>query len=179
MSDNTKNYMTDMPDRETSHEVMKLVLDHYIKHHSVVLKKLQIAQEATAKNLEEIRGISGRLGAEEKDSPLDDARKYDDLWGSIISAFEEHGISEEDMKRIEDILLVIPRQIKVHYERIMEEDKALCRLIEKLNSPEYKKAYDIVKQVQAKENPMSHLGPEEYEDVPEEDVFSYKITRRS
>lgn len=165
MSDNINNDITGL-DKETSQEVMTLVLDHYIKYHGVVLKKLQIAQEATAQSIGEVASIV---------QPAQGAEKYDEMWGSIIGVFESHGVSEEDMKRIEDVLLIVPKQIKAHYDRIMEQDAELVALIEKLNSDEYQKAYEIVKDVQIKENPLSHLGPEEYDDVPEEDVFAYKM----
>jgi hypothetical protein len=176
MQDNKQGNLQD----KASQEIMALVLDHYVKYHNVVLKKLQIAQEATAKSIGELKTLpEGQGAAREQVGNLDDAEIYDEMWGDIIRIFKSHGISEEDMKKIEAILLIIPRQIKAHYDAIMAEDRALQVLIRKLNSDEYKKAYEIVREVQIRQNPMSGLGPEEYDDVPEEDVFTYRIASKN
>jgi hypothetical protein len=154
-----------LPEGDRAHELMSLVLEHYIKHHEVVFKKLHIAQEATVKSLQELEKMAPGLQSKSGNT-IDDIRKYEHMWGAIIEMFKAHGATEDDLERIEHVLLAIPRAIKQHYDAIIEQDKALQKLIASLNTDEYKKAVAIINEVQSRPNPMSGLGPEEYKPAP-------------
>ncbi len=152
------------PEPDTAHDLMQLVLEHYVVHHQVVFKKLHHAQTATIQSIQELENMSAALQATSGHS-VEDIRKYDHMWSAIIEMFKAHGATEDDLERIEDVLLTIPRAIKKHYDIIMEQDKALQKLISGLNTEEYKKACMIINEVQSRPNPMSGLGPEEYKPV--------------
>lgn len=164
-------------------ELMELVLDYYIKHHQVVFKKLHKAQEATHKSIAELEGLSLAAGTDAP--PADEAklhivREYDQMWEQIITLFKAHGATEEDLARIEDILLGIPRTIKRHYDMLVQQDRELQALIASLKTEEYKKACQIISKVQSMPNPMTGLTHEEYVSAPVAEVLptpsSYQIS---
>lgn len=166
------------PDPDTSNDLMQIVLEHFVVHHQVVFKKLHVAQEATIKSLEELEKMSEALQAKSSHS-VDDIRKYETMWGVIIEMFKSHGATEDDLDRIEQVLIGIPRAIKKHYDVMVAQDQALQSLIKSLDTDEYKKAYRIINEVQSRPNPMSGLGPEDYGPVSTpvaKGVPSYQFT---
>lgn len=172
------NINSGFPDADQAHELMHLVLEHYVTHHQVVFKKLEHAQNATVKSIKELEGMSASLQAKAGHS-VEDIRKYDHMWAAIIQMFKAHGATEDDLERIEQVLLTIPRAIKRHYDMMVEQDKALQKLIASLDTEEYRKACMIINEVQGRPNPMTGLGPEEYNAHPsgkEGPVSSYKFS---
>lgn len=166
----TGNQDFNFPPPEQADMLMDLVLDHYIKHHAVVLKKLEHAQSATTQGLQEVKsfveGMANITHTPHSETPHseDELQKYDALWDSIISIFRQSGISEDELTQIEQILLTTPKIIRKYYEVLTEQDKALQRLIEELNAPAYEQAMKVVSRVQAHPNPMTMLTPDEYDD---------------
>lgn len=182
VSDSGKNAASNMnagyPDPDQAHDLMHLVLEHYVTHHQVVFKKLHHAQNATTKSINELENMSASLQAKAGHS-VEDIRKYDHMWGAIIEMFKAHGATEDDLERIEQVLLTIPRAIKRHYDMMVEQDKALQTLIKSLDTEEYRRACKVINDVQSRPNPMSGLGPEEYKPPPaskEAAVSSYKFS---
>lgn len=165
------------PDPDMANDLMAVVLEHYIRHHEVVFKKLHVAQEATVKSIEELENMSSSLRSKSGHN-IEDIRKYDHMWSAIIEMFKAHGATEDDLDRIEQVLLTIPRAIKQHYDMMVAQDQALQALIASLDTEEYKKAVKIINEVQSRPNPMSGLGPEEYKPVPSKipSVPSYQFT---
>ncbi len=168
---------------ERADELMELVLDYYVRHHQVVFKKLHKAQEATVKSIEELEGLSVSAGTAAQ--PADQAklhmvREYDQMWEQIIILFKAHGATEEDLARIENILLGIPRTIKRHYDMLVQQDKELQALIASLKTDEYKQACEIIGKVQSMPNPMTGLTQREYVSAPVAELLakpsSYQIS---
>jgi len=148
------------PPAEITEELLSYVLGHYIKHHKVVLTKLNHAQKATEESIAEIKQLLKNI---EETEEIKKIKLYDNMWGLIIETFRQSGVSEDELNNIENILLTIPETIKKYYDILIEKDKALQSLIKDLNSDKYQRAFEITNKVQANINPMSGLGPEEYE----------------
>lgn len=165
------------PDADKAHELMHLVLEHYVTHHKVVFQKLEHAQKATIQSIKELESMSASLQAKAGHS-VEDIRKYDQMWGAIIEMFKAHGATEDDLERIEQVLLTIPRAIKHHYEILVAQDKALQTLMKSLDTEEYRRAVMLINEVQGRPNPMTGLGPEEYKPLASKvaAVSSYKFS---
>jgi hypothetical protein len=156
-------------DAQKAHEAMMCVMEHYVRHHEVVLKKLSHAREATLTSIREIEALFADVENARAHNELKEIRKYDKLWDSIIESFREAGISEDDLNNIESVLDDIPRAIRKHYELLLAQDKALQALIAQLADEKYQKAFALIKDVQGLSNPMTGLGPEEYEEHDDHD----------
>ncbi|MBU0800468.1 MAG: hypothetical protein KKA05_05630 [Alphaproteobacteria bacterium] len=154
---------------QKAEEAMACVMEHYIKHHQVVLKKLTHAHDATVTSIREIEAMMASLDAADiAESELAEVRKYDGLWLGIIDMFRQAGMSESELVQIEGVLKDIPRAIKTHYDVLLKHDKALMAMIEDLNAEKYRQAFEVIKKAQSGPNLMSGLDPSEYE-LEEED----------
>lgn len=149
-------------DKHGNDDPMMLVLDHYLKHHQIVLKKLRIAKQSTHISINEIKDIKERFDLKTEIKEFKDIDHMNDLWTEIISLFEHSGISEEELHEIEKVLITVPKAIKQHYVKLLEQDQELTKLIETIQSDRYQKAYKIVKDIQNEPNPMSGLEAKEY-----------------
>ncbi len=129
------------------------VLDHYLKHHELVLKKLLLVQKATQISIEKLTRLASGASPEE----------FDTIWDETIEMFKNCGVSEEELFAIEDVLVTIPKAIKDPYQTMIDEDDSVQALLKQINRQEYEKAMVAIKKVQSKTNPMSGLGPDEYE----------------
>ena len=145
-----------MPSAEESDEIMSCVLEHYIKHHKVVTKKLNHARDATKISIKEAEQVKGSADA------IRNFKRYDELWDQVILMFRDAGVSDEELERIEILLTTIPKMIKEHYEILVEQDKVLQELVEELKDERYERMKSLVKEIHSKPNMMSGLGPEEY-----------------
>ena len=171
------------PDPDQAHLLMEVVLQHFVTHHKVVVRKLHVAQEATLKSLEELESRLDDINSHSDAASLDNIRRYEHMWGQIIEMFKAHGATEQDLDRIEQVLLTIPRTIKKYYEVMIEQDRALKAMIASLDSDEYRKATAVINKVQSRPNPMSGLTRDDYdEDLPVYNVPiapSYEISVES
>ena len=165
----------DYPDAEMSHVLMEHVFEHYLKHHSVVLRKLVHAQDATLKSIQEIEELRKQIKADEAHHEFQTVKKYEKMWKQIIELFENSGLSEAEVQKVEDMLVTIPKVIKRYYEVLIQQDKVLHELIEELNSEKYKVALAAVKKIQSRPNLMTGLGPEEYEETETHQSFIFRV----
>jgi hypothetical protein len=151
-------------DVESAHALMACVFEHYRKHHEVVLRKLEHAQSATAQSLKEIEDF--RRGNRERGSQpekTEDIRKYEAMWEQIIEVFNACGISEDELEKVENILLRIPRLIRNYYEARVRQDKILQAAIKDLASEKYKRAFGIVEKIQSQPDRLSGLEASAFE----------------
>ncbi len=135
-----------------SKDLMEIVLQHYLKHHEIILKKLVHAQKATEMSMAQLREMSDANNAE----------NVDVMWAEIINMFRDFAASEDELFNIEDLLGTVPKTIKEPYEELVENDDELQKLKAELDSDEYKKAKEAVNRVQAEPNPMSGMTADEY-----------------
>lgn len=146
---------------DVAHALMQPLLDHYIKLHQVVHKKLGHAKTATQHGLETV-------DADENSELPKKLQELDTIWDEILSMFREAGLSTQDLEEIEKNLMLIPCAIKQYYQELIERDKALTGLIDEITAGEYTSAYEqakkITEQLQGVPNLMSGLGPKDYED---------------
>lgn len=133
------------------------VLEHYLKHHELVLKKLILVQKATQMSIDKLALLSSATSPDE----------FDTIWDETIEMFKNCGISEEELFAIEDVLVKTPKSIKDHYQTMVDEDLSIQTLLKEIDREKYEQAMDAIKEVQGKSNPMTGLGPEEYEDAHE------------
>lgn len=146
------------------------VMEHYIRHHEVVLRKLSHAHEATIASIQEIEAMMGELeNAADHTRNLAEVRKYDGLWLNIIDMFRQAGVSETELNKIEKVLTGIPQAIKTHYDALVEKDKVLLKMIEDLGSEKYRRAFELIRKAQGGTNPMSGLSNNEYDTDDEHD----------
>jgi hypothetical protein len=145
-------------------EATLAVMEHYVRHHEVVLRKLNHAHKATLDSIREIEEMMAELNdASAHVSELAEVRKYDSLWITIIDMFRQAGVSETELGKIEGVLGGIPRAIKTHYDALVAQDKVLLKMIEDLGAEKYRRAFEMIRQVQSKPNPMTGLSPYEYD----------------
>lgn len=102
-------------DAQKAHEAMMCVMEHYVRHHEVVLKKLGHARDATISSIREIETLFENIENDTVNAELKEIRKYENLWDAIINMFREAGVSEDDLTNIESVLGDIPRAIRKHY----------------------------------------------------------------
>lgn len=145
---------------------MACVMEHYIRHHEVVLKKLNHAHQATLDSISELEAMMATLNR--ADADIHEIRKYDKLWAGIIELFRESGVSEDELNKIEKLLEEIPRVIHKHYEILLQKDKALLAMIEELGADKYRRAFDMIRQAQSGPNAMSGLDPAAYDQGSED-----------
>lgn len=144
------------------------VMEHYIRHHEVVLRKLTHAHEATIASIQEIEAMMADLDDAARTHELAEVKKYDGLWLTIIDMFRGAGVSETELGKIEGVLTGIPHAIKTHYDALVEKDKVLMKMIEDLGAEKYRRAFELIRKAQSGTNPMSGLSSHEY-DLGDED----------
>ena len=144
-----------------SDETMLVLMEHYLKHHEIVLKKLGHAQTAT------------KMSVDEAD--------ISNMWNEIIAIFKDFGASEDDLFAIEGLLNEVPETIKAPYLDLMRQDESLQTLIADLKSDEYQNAKTQSQAVQSKPNPMSGLTSDDYEESTEDSevVKAFKFTPKT
>lgn len=149
------------PDEAESVSMTEMLLDHYMKHHEVVLSKLKFAQDATRKGIQELRN------AHEKVRKLDNTNiltftDFETMWEGIIDAFVKGGIEEEELFKIEKLITTIPADIKEHYDELSNQDKSFLSLVESLNVDAYRKAKQRVARLQQQPNPLNGKSSADY-----------------
>ncbi len=142
------------PNTEDSKGLMNIILEHYNKHHEIVLRKLRHTQNATQQSIQDIDGQADKVH---------ELTDFDKMWNEVIEMFLKSGASEEDVFKIESLITTIPQDIKTHYEHLVQEDKNLMTLIESLDTDAYHEARASVTKLEKEPNLMSGLKPEEYE----------------
>ena len=140
-------------------EVITTVLDHYLKHHELILRKLVLAKQATEMAIEKVKDLS----------ETQDPKELSFIWDEVIEIFANCGVSEDELFTIDDVLGNIPRAIKEPYDELLEKDENVQKLSKVINREEYERALKIVEHVQSQQNPMSGLEPEDYEISDDED----------
>ncbi|MEM6780561.1 MAG: hypothetical protein AAF569_01720 [Pseudomonadota bacterium] len=153
----------DWPDHNLAHKSLELVLSHFIQHTEIVQKKLEIAKQATAQGIEDIQKVCEVYDFDENMPVLKNVQNYETIWDDILTQFEKGGLSSDELSNVEDILKRIPETIRIHYEIMVSQNEKLTAMIELLNRPEYKEAFDLTQKVQDRPNPMSGLLPDEYD----------------
>ena len=143
---------------EEDQELVKSLLGHYLDHHETVLKKLQFAQDATAKSIADVRAeLEGH-----DNSSIVSFSKFEAMWEEIIEMFLKGGVSEDDIFKIESLVTNVPEDIKKHYNQLTQQDKSFLKMVEALNHDAYRKARDVALEVQAKPNLMTGMTPDAY-----------------
>lgn len=148
-------------DQNDAKDLMQVVLEHYLKHHQIVLKKLVHAQKATEMSMDKLREMS-ETGT---------AGNVDAMWGEIIEMFRDFGASEDELFGIEDLLGTVPSTIKTPYTELVEQDEELQQLKSELKSEEYKKAKQAVAKVQDEPNPISRMTADDYKKSVEDSAM--------
>jgi hypothetical protein len=123
-SDDIKSYI------DEKRKVMETVLEHYLKHHEAVLRKMQIAQQATKETYQEI---------EQNEINIDECHED---WEENIKSFINAAISEEGLTKIDDVLLTIPENIKESYDELIQAETHLVELLADLTSEKYQEAIE-------------------------------------
>ena len=151
-------------DLKKTESVMACVLEHYLKHYDIVLKKLSHARDATKQSIKELDEIS--LNNEDSSDSDEDrviVEAYDGMWDTVITQFRDAGATEEDLLKIEAVLEKIPRLIKKYYDTLVEQDALLQEIIKEIQAPKYAEAMKITKKIQGGTDMLSGLEPDEFE----------------
>jgi ABC-type uncharacterized transport system ATPase subunit len=145
----------------SANELTACIFEHYMKHHEIVIRKIKHARTATHQSLMECKNT----GAPDKEREVQNIKRYDELWNSIVEILKEAGISENGLQKIEDILMGIPKIIKKYYDVLVAQDKPLLLLMKELTAEKYKRAFKIIHTAQAKqghEQKQKETTSEEY-----------------
>jgi len=149
------------PNDEESHALTNMLMDHYLRHHEIVLTKLRFAQNATKASIEEIRNIHNKM--KETDNNQEDTLKdFGAMWEKIIKMFVQGGLSEQSLFAIEKIITQIPDDIKQHYNDLTGQDQAFLARMEKLNKSSYQEAKKRVLKLQEEPNPLTGKTAQDY-----------------
>lgn len=161
------------PDHDTAHDMMTLAFEHYFKHSEAVQKRLEHAKAATNESLDNVNKL----------------KDYGTEWDEILGRFQSVGLSEEALQHIEGLLGDMPKIIDEVYSSLIASDQELQKLEEELASEKYQVALNNIDTIQQQPNPMSGLGPEEYdldlqqlqnmEQIPEVEIYPVNPSRRS
>ncbi len=152
---------SDWPSSEESASLTNVMLDHYIKHHEVIFKKLTFAQTATHDCLEDIRSTYEKMRGKDNTN-IHSFKDFDQMWVDILSHFVKVGMSEDDLFQIEKVVKTIPKEIRARYDEISQQDKSFLVLVDSLNSSAYRKAKEKVMALQSQPNPLNGKTPSDY-----------------
>lgn len=150
------------PNEEESNALTGMLMDHYLRHHEIVLTKLRFAQNATKESIGEIKQIHEKIKTE-KDSKEDALQDFSSMWEKIIKMFVKGGLSEQALFDIEKIITQIPDDIKQHYNDLTSQDQAFLARMEKLNKSSYESAKKKVLTLQDEPNPITGKTPADYQ----------------
>ncbi|MEM9469171.1 MAG: response regulator [Pseudomonadota bacterium] len=150
------------PNPEESNSLTTMLMDHYLRHHEIVLTKLRFAQDATKSSIDDIRNIHEKI-KETKGSQESNLNDFGDMWESIIKKFVNGGLSEQALFDIEKIITQIPDDIKQHYDDLTNKDKEFLRRMEKLNKSSYASAKKRVLSLQEEPNALTGKTSQDYQ----------------
>lgn len=145
----------DWPEHERALVMAETLFDHYIKHHELILMKLRHAQQAT------------ELGFRDPHAqkPDNHRKKYDDLWREIIGAFSETSVTEDEIFKIENLINVIPENIKHEYVNLVNNDHKLKEKEQHIDASDYLNVRKDVDHLQSAPNPLSGLTAGDYKEA--------------
>ena len=149
------------PEEEEAVSLTDMLLDHYLKHHEIVLAKLKFAQDATKKSLDEVRTTHEKV-RERDNTNIHEFADFEKMWEEVIKMFLEGGLSENDIFEIEKLVTTVPEDIKKHYDDLSQQDKSFMTLVEGLNADAYKKAKSRVVKLQEQPNPLNGKTANDY-----------------
>lgn len=155
------------PNEEESLSLTHLLLDHYVKHHELVLMKLKFAQSATRKSIDQIRNVHEKI-KDVTTNNIKEFKDFDTMWEDVISMFLEGGLSEDSIFKVEDLITKMPKEIEDHYNDLNQSDKNFITLVESLNRNAYQKALEKVVQFQKQPNPFSGKTSEHFKVAAEQ-----------
>jgi CheY-like chemotaxis protein len=150
------------PPQEESFQLTHLLLDHYTKHHEIVLCKLKFAHSATRKCIDDIRAAHQKVKARDNVNILE-FNDFNKMWEDIITMFRAGGLSEDDISEVEKLITKMPGQIRDHYDDLNQQDKSFLTLVESLNRAAYKQAKERVMKLQLQPNPLNGKTSEDYQ----------------
>ncbi len=157
----------ELPSPEESDFIMECMMTHYIMQNQVIKTKLRHVQSATRQRMKEIEKNTVGQELSTKLQDLKNTQKLDGLWDKLISLLHEIGLTEDDIKSIEDTVTATPKTIRKYYDALVEQDRELSNLIYEMNSDTFKSAHSkagkMTTQIQKRPNTMSGLLPREYE----------------
>ena len=156
------------PEEEEAVSLTDMLLDHYLKHHEIVLAKLKFAQDATKKSLDEVRSTHEKV-RERDNTNIHEFSDFEKMWEEVIKMFLDGGLSENDIFEIEKLVTTVPEDIKKHYDDLSQQDKSFMTLVEGLNADAYKKAKARVVSLQAQPNPLNGKTADDYKAVKAEE----------
>jgi len=161
---------------EMSSAAMAVAFERHTLHRKILLKKLQHAQKATKQSLQQINKWKEEnpTGARPEDTLA--IEEYDELWEMAIEIFENANIPATDLKRIEDILLTIPKLIKEYYDAIVRQDINLQHMIKVYASQKYHNALKIIEKISNDPSLMSAMTDRAFDDdITETDLKAFKF----
>lgn len=142
------------PNNEETSALTSMLLDHYLKHHEIVLAKLRFAQDATKTCIDEVRNVHEKIKSHDNTS-IHAFKDFDKMWEEVLDMFMKGGLSEDEMAEIEKMVTAMPKDIKKHYDALSIQDKTFLKLVESLNTNAYQKAKQKVSTLQAQPSPLS------------------------
>lgn len=149
------------PNEEESHALTNILMEHYLRQHEIVLRKLHFAQDATKTSINKIRNIHEKV-KNTKEPQTSELKDFSSMWESIIKMFLQGGLSEQALHDIEKIITQIPDDIKQHYDDLTNSDKDFLSRMEQLNKSGYSEAKKRVMHLQEEENPLTGKTASDY-----------------
>jgi len=156
-------------EKESAMHLTHTVLHHYAHHRFVVLRKLELAQKASAlckkrEELNKAQSFFEKIKVQYTSiMPVKDQDK-NSMWVEIMQLFSQKTILEDDLFFMEEMLEKMPKSVKSVYEEMIHKDKRLNILMKQVDEPAYKEAKKRIKAVQNHKNPMTGVEQAEYED---------------
>lgn len=150
------------PNPEESNALTNMLMEHYLRHHEIILTKLRFAQGATKQSIEEIRNMHEKI-RESKGSQESELNDFGDMWERIIKMFMQGGLSEKALFDIEKIVTQIPDDIKQHYNDLTSKDKDFLSRVESLSKSGYEKAKKRILNLQEEPNPLTGKTATDYQ----------------
>ena len=142
------------PDQDETSTLTDMLLDHYLKHHEIVLAKLKFAQGATKTCIDEVRNVHEKI-KEHDNTSIHAFKDFDKMWEDVLGMFQRGGLSENEIIEIEKMITAIPKDIKEHYDALSIQDQTFLKLVESLNTNAYLKAKQKVSNLQSQPSPLS------------------------
>jgi len=123
------------------------VINHYITHHKTILKKLELAKNATLQSIDAAEGI----------------KPFKTQWDDRIEEFNSAWVSEESLFEIEEVLSHMPDDVRPKYEMLVSSELELQSLITELGEFNYETSRKAVRKIQDKQFKKIGLSPDIYE----------------
>lgn len=131
----------DILDDDNVERITEALMDDYIRKHKHILRKLEIAKEATSDALKEMEAMKKIFSNDQMTKMINE---YEEAWQNNIQSYLKAGLTETDLENVEGMLLQIPAFIKEKYEEKLAKEPAFEA---SMSAEDKKRIYELIEKI--------------------------------